>query len=712
MRKLYIFLIVAALCAIGVSAKTLYIWRNGVKTDLQIQTNDSITFNEGNTPTMHIWSNGTEIYQQALAVDDSITYAKDSMPVTTGFDYDHWREQTTIAIYHSQNKFDTIALPWAPVAATSIPMEYKHPELDTLPDGTYKWQLAFNICDSTTIPGVDMFGLWDEDGQLMRVYAYLEQLPNPSATSCYYEVKSSAPAFLSADSKGFMPTNSTISNCNWSKTMPGRMPQPTPTYCELLPITGTLNGQVNPGWICFELSFASGLFSVSPQATITFSLIGLEQIDFTGEAIISGLMTSQGGKITIPGNKAKQTGGIMSAVGDGVAKICDFVMGGLKLDSPAGWVSAGIGIAGTAVSATGNAISAAEEGKDKTYTLDLNFHVADTAQINGSLSSRLPTTIYPVQLTYERFLEQILKHSKKQSAGKEGAKKAYADNGIDLGIWNLENPPIVYVATDAAYIDRDGATALISFLDPGSIKLALNEQLLEDQNNPIMGVSIIAYDFVFTSPNYTMPNAPYRNFYDIPSDLSSLTFPFYWTLSNNDPFQFIFYSDGWSESEGWQRFSNGYYMNFEDQSFALTDTAHCNKIYDVDRGGIKYNYFGVSTPDNGAATLAGCPIVCSPLISTMLYDKDVTIDLTQIYVSVALELTYLNGDKRFFADRFLPQIKGFTRAEAQSIYDQINYEWHGYCSPVQNTDVPLFDLQKDKAKRLLEPLMYYIGFQH
>lgn len=702
-KKTYIFLIVATLCVIGVSAKTIHLWRNGTKTDLPIQTNDSITFDAGNTPTMHIWRDGSEIYQLALAVDDSITYSQDGIC----FDYNHWREQTTIAIYHSQNKFDTIALPWASVATTSIPMEYKHPEKDTLPNGSFKWQLAFNFCDSTTIPGVDMFGLWDQGGQIMRVYAYLEQLPNPQAKSCFYQVTSSAPAFMSADTRGFMPSSATIGSCDWSTAMPGRIPQPTTTYCELLPITGTLDGEVLPGWICFEISFAFGLFDLPKDATITFAMLGIEDIDFTGEAIISGKLESYGGKITVPGNKAKQTGGIMSAVGDGVAKICDFVMGGMQLNNTGGWIAAGIGIAGTAVSAAGNVVTANQEGKDVTYSLDLNFNVSDSAQINGSLTSHLPTTIAPVQITYERFFEQILKQDNHHMYGPYLAPGKHAPKGVDdvlrLGLWNLEAPPVIYVCTDAVFVDRDGRSVLISFLDPGSIKVNTNTAYDVDWAYYMKNIDITAYDFVFTDPNYTLPADPYLNFYGIHRDLNTFSFP-ECKYSNNDPVQYIFYSSGYSETEGWQRFSNDYNMNFEDQTFALVDTAHCYKPT-ITRGGIEYTYYGVAPISQGDA-ITGSHVVCNPAIATY----DYTFDLTQLYVGVAVEIEYSTGEKRFFADRYLPEIRVFKRADAQALYDKIDKEWFHDCSELIDPNVPLFDAQKDKAKRLLEPLMYYIGY--
>lgn len=658
MKKIYL-LLMTLLMAVSMNAQKMCIWREGSKLfELEIHVNDSITFEMSDTSVV---------------------------PPAQGFNYEHWREQTNISIYHSQNRYDTISLPWASVVATSIPSEYKHPELDTLPNGAPKWQLAFNFCDSTNIPGVDMFGLWDAAGQIMRIYAYLEQLPNPQARSCFYDVTSSTPAFISADTRGWMPSQITLDSCSWSKSMPGRIPTPTLNHCELLPITGTLDGEVLPGWICYEISFASGIFKVPMQETITFSLIGVEQIDFTGEIILSGVLKSNGGKITIPGNKNKEAAGILSAVGGFVSGASDFVMKGMESSST---LLGGAGIFGAAMSMAGGIIDATEEAKDKHYSLELNFNIADTGQINGSLTSHLPTTISPVQITYERLFEQILKHPQKQVGFKPSR------DSLQLGVWSLETPPVFYVGTDVVFSDDQGYYVPVSFLDPGSVKLLINEHTQEG-SNPVVSASIAAYDFVFTNPAYTMPAEPYRNFYEINSDFTSLTVNNATTVLYYYPFE---------TAEGIQRYSNSYLMDFVNQDLALSDTTHINEIY-LTRGNADYMYSGAATISSGDE-IAGYDVVCCPGI----HSYSSTLNLDNIYVAVAVELTYANGDVRVFADRFLPQIKGFTRAEAATLYNKINAEWEGECFPVGG-EAPLFEALKYKAKHILEPVMYYIGYE-
>lgn len=662
MKKAFLLLIVASF-AISIYAQKLCIWRAGNKLyEVQMLVNDSITFEMQDTPVV---------------------------PVAPSFDYDNWRKQTNISIYHSQNKYDTISLPWASVVATSIPSQYKHPELDTLPGGEPKWQLAFNFCDSTNIPGVDMFGLWDANGQVMRIYAYLEQLPNPEARSCFYDVVSSTPAFISPDTKGWMPSKATIDNCTWNNSMPGRLPAPTTTHCELEPITGTLDGEVLPGWICYEISFACGLFSIPMQETITFSLIGVEHIDFTGEITLSGALTSTGGQITVPGNQAKAAGGITSAVGDGVSSICDFVLSGLDAKTPYAWIPAAIGMMGAVTSMAGGIVSAETESDSAKYSLQLNFHIADTGQINGSLTSHLPTTISPVQVTYERFFEQVLK----QMNRKNGINNDIQDD-LEIGLWALEAPPVFYVATDVVFSDEQGYYVPVAFLDPGSVKLVLNEQVMSGPNK-IVEASLVAYDFVFSNPAYTMPAEPYRNFYEINSDFTSVTFNNATTVLKYDPGISMYVM---------QRYSNNYVMDFTNQDFALADTTNISTIA-ITRGHDEYYYTGAATVASGAA-LAGYNVVCCPAFHS--YSNTFSFD--NVYVTVMVELTYANGDKRVFADRFLPQIKGFTRADAATLYNTINMEWQGYCIPAGvSGQQPLFEALKYKALHLLEPPMYYLG---
>ena len=234
---------------------------------------------------MRVWVGGQKLFEVNLSLIDSITFVKpgqsgddpivnpdtvptvnpDTVPAVnpdtasaTGFTYDNWRSQTKISIYG----YDApVALPWASGTSTSMPNEYKHPEKDTLIDAvTPRWQLAFNLCDSSSLPGVDMFGLWDAHGQILRIYTYLEQLPNQSATSCYYQISSSVPAFVDPDTRGWMPADSTIKTGVWANSIAGNLPMPSMTDRFLVPVTGTLNGVCEQGWICYELDFSTGLF--------------------------------------------------------------------------------------------------------------------------------------------------------------------------------------------------------------------------------------------------------------------------------------------------------------------------------------------------------------------------------------------------------------------------------------------------------------------
>ena len=686
MKRTYIFFIIAALCALGVSAKTIHIWRNGVKTDLSIQTNDSITFDETNAPTMHIWRNGSEIYQLALAVNDSITYSSDSAvtPPASGFDYDHWREQTAIAIYNpTTDKLQMVNLPWAPVASTSMPDEYKHPEKELLADSvTPRWQLAFNLCDSVSLPGVDMFGLWDEHSQIMRIYTNVEQLPNPNATSCFYQVTSSAPAFLDGDTKGWMPADSTIQTCSWGTTMGSSLPVPSTKECNLIPITGTLTGVVNQGWICYELNFSAGLFNVPKDANITFTLLAVNEIAFTGGFNFSATMESYGGKITVPGSGLKLAAGIVEGSGNILQTIIDGVKGG------GGVFSALAGMIGGATQGVGKILTGVAESKEKTYQLDLNFNVSGSGQINGSLSSNVGTSVPPAQLDYSMLFDQVISH-------KGGADAT----SITAGAWNLKRQPVLYVSSDM-YFNMKGMSSggffgkykseerstLLSFLDPTSIELMLNTDSTLFPYKDIDSVKVLAYDFMFTEDSYQMPMQPYYAYYGIHQD----------NVRGDNTAASIELSY-WEGSQVEQVFKP---FLLDTTATPTVKTYGSNHIITTDEDYFVYEtYSGVPT----AFTAEGMPTYSQLFSPSISYNTpDTTVN--NIGVAVILEVDFKNGEKRLFADRFLPQIKAlpmrdildlrnrFTNTQAPSTMDGIAI------------DYTLFEEQKQKALRLTDSL--------
>lgn len=592
------------------------------------------------------------------------------------FNYDNWREQTTIDIYDKNKKeCDEINLPWAKVTSSSMPIEYKHPEREFLPDGSPRWELAFNFCDWETIPGIDMFGLWDDHNQLMRIYTYIEELPNQNAKTCYYEVHSTANNYIDPNTRGWMPTDWSILNSKWSYSMGDGLPVPTRDYGELLPITGTLEGQVNPGWICFELNFNSGISEIKESDSITFTLLGAEQITFTGSMDIKGSLECNNGTITIPGNKTKVASGFLGAFGSLFSGISSAVSGAAKIEGPESWVAGTLGIGGAVLSCVGNCLNAAMDGEDKDYKVNMNFNISATAEINGSLTTNLGTTVNAIQIDYDVLFGNILAHQTKASAG---------DNTITTGLWNLKNPPVIYIAEDAMFEHPDKVTGIglqafpyhPSFLDPMSIELMVNTDNVLFPLDEIKKFNLLAYDFVFVSDKYDVPAQPYYDYYDVPQDSFLLSKQKTNVIScdyhicmldpnvdaetisfkrNNDKYDRIYYYSGVAET----------YSEYGLDAYNLIGTPIIHQIPDV---------FGIS------------------------YTFD------QLGVAAVLEVEYKNGDKRIFSDRFLPRIKAFSINDADSLKTVLSNASQVQTIagiPIEN---PLFEAQKAKAVRVLDSL--------
>lgn len=296
MRKAFLLLIAAAF-AVSIYAQKLCIWREGGKLyELQLQVNDSLTFEMPDTSVV---------------------------PVAPGFDYDHWREQTTIDLYsHGLCRWQTINLPWADVAVTTMPKAYRFPCYELNADSVPKWELAFNLFPDSTLDGVHMFGLWDKKGATMRIYSYNEEAPNQNAKYCFFEVVSSHSSFIERDAMTWMPSDSIIKNHNWNTTaIPEAAAQPNSLWCQVMPIAGTLDGQINRGWLCFDLNFSCGAFSVPEDGTLSFTLYGVQDVDLAGTASFNMVMHSDSSLITVPGNKNKAAAGYISAGAGAVSGI-------------------------------------------------------------------------------------------------------------------------------------------------------------------------------------------------------------------------------------------------------------------------------------------------------------------------------------------------------------------------------------------------------
>lgn len=709
MKKTIILLIVAALCTIGASAKTIHIWHNGVKTDLPIQTNDSITFDEGGTPIMHIWRNGAEIYQLTLAVEDSITYSQAAPQPQADicFNYEHWRDVDTVTIYEFHDHvWQTIALPWADVVTTTIPDYYRFPNLeshiDTLTNDTVPtWQLAFNTCHNSTLDGVHMFGLWNEKSNIMRIYSYLEELPNPNAAYCFYRVESSSPAFIDRDAMTWMPSESVLHN-NWNTgALAGLASAPSTQICDLMPFASLKPdgseafAPVFAGWVAFDLPLCTGTFSVPQGGNIKFYLEAVQHINAIGTVDFNMALAGKGtgtgtgtststGKITIPGNDNKKTAGWLTSWGSFASGIGSAATSAVSSGNAAkgGWLGIVGGIAqgiGSCLSLIGNVMNAQEEAKDKkldlafttdnnmNYNLDFNFNGTITGQFDAQLTSTLASTAKPLTISYDKFFEGILAHPNTNHAPKartnEGDSNGESDGiKFSLGVWNLKRQPRYYVREECAQIGED--RVLISYLDPTSIELELNMDNPFFDANEIDSIKLVAYDYAFVDSSYHLSAEPYYYFYGIQLDSVHI--------------------------KGIRDTIN-HHHDYTD--YLLDQSAAYKTITKGDRA-----YVGVASDSLAAYGFGMYNMVYSPAIRVRPdVGRGTTLMVNEISVAVIVEMTFKNGEKRIFAERYLPEIITYHYAGP--------FEIGKATAPTSINGIPLecplFDMQKAKVLRFL-----------
>ena len=592
--------------------------------------------------------------------DNEILHVIKETNALSRFTYDNWREQSSIDIYNKNSRqLDEVNLPWAGITSAAIPPEYKHPEREMQADGTTpRWQLAFNFCDMPTLPGIDMFGLWDSHGQIMRIYTYLEQMPNANAKSCFYQIRSTANCYLDPYTCSWLPDSTTVANCNWGATMGSGLPAPSANSGEILPITGTLDGEVNPGWICFELNFSTGVMKVGAEDNISFSLLGVQNIAFTGHMDLTGTLQSYGGKITIPGNKTKVASGVVNAVGGFFSNLSAAISNGMKTESTAVGVLGGVG---AATSRVGGILNAAEEGKDKHYSLDMNFNVSATAEINGSLSSNLGTTVPPTQVDYSVLFDKIISHR----------GKGTAPATLTMGLWNLKHAPVFYFVEDGKYrVPQPYGLfydeLVTCFLDPTSVELAFNTDNILFPLDEVEKVSLLSYDFIFTDSQYSLPFQPYYDFYGISKGM----------IDNGFSLPSIVFA-----------------KNTEELSdFTLDRETPVSRL----RGKLvedPYYDYGPLTSFPGAG-MNVYNLMFQPLLGS----------LSDVGVSVVLEVQFKNGDSRIFANRFLPEVKVISYRNAKEVLDKIQAAEAPETLAGVPFENPLFEQQKQRVIRLLGPV--------
>lgn len=619
-----------------------------------------------------------------------------------GFSSGNWYNCMNITISTKDGNTADIALPWAELSQTCMPTEYNYPNQEKVNCWTdpHRWQLAFNTCGNVSVPGTNMFGLWDKGLQIMRIYVYLSEIPNQNASTCYMQVTTAGK--LSDDSTvGWMPSDS-LQKVNWEKTMQDdKIPTPTKGTLLIPPVSGDLTGALNPGWVCFELKF-TGLSNCHTTDAITFAMKSVAKSQTWGLAAIDGTISGSedNNYITIPGSNLKEGACIVKAFGNLFSSISGTIASTINTNGNP--FVAAFGGAGAAVSFAGGIMDGVAAGKDTTkYKLHLNFNVNAKATINLTTVSEQGTTLPSCKMTY-RYMFGYLPKTKADDTDEE----------INLGVWNLKFNPVVYVCEDALfyndkngsyYADYDGLSVTnesdadenlryVTFLDPTSLQVMLNQDVQTFPYDEVDTVRVLAYDFVFCDDSYTLPAKPFFDFYNMTRKDIKLT-----TQTNT----FIPVLDGDSQSMR--------LVECSDRDLLLNTQADVdyrtrNSIEIDNDNNYVYKFGGVASEMEGALAMYNVlysPIVYVPRNNTNSYNN--LCYLENIGVSVVLELT-INKEKFIYAERFLPRFQTFKRGDVAALKSRLSSATCPTTVDGKTVENPLFDRQIAKAVRILDKL--------
>ncbi len=631
----------------------------------------------------------------------------------SGFNKSNWRTQKTIAIYnnHAIGGWDTIALPWADVSQTSLPIKYLYPNTEKV------WQLAFNLCDDKSVPGTNMFALWDSIRNCMRFYVYLDEIPNYNASSYYFVANlntSNNSHIFDANTTGWQPSDSLLHK-NWSSSIADpSLVSPNRNQITFAPISGNVTGALNPGWICYEMAF-SGISKLDGKDKLDISLQSIAQSSISGSATITGTLSSIGDSsfITAPGSGMRAASVGLSTANSTLSSIASIISTIVNLGSEHVTAQKAVGFLGGigALSGlVGGVLQTIEEAGDTKYNIDLKMNVKEKADITMTSFSSQGTTLAPVSMSVDYLFNNIL----------QTKNSASNSNTYSIGVWNLADNPVVYVSSDALFFNgryseysnwtamgNDGirhdaawggieepALRYATFLDPTSLNLILNSDNILFPFDKVDSVKLLAYDFVFCDDGYSLPIRPYYQFYGLecePLPITSVVNGSFWkTLDDPNAMRRVMCKDNYlmldtTVSPVYRSRKNSEIAKYNCTTKFAGTTLELDedlKMYEIVMNPVLY------VPVSEGSTY-------------IMYPKNVFLE--NLGISVVLELT-INGEKFLYAERFLPKFKSFSRNDIPELRERLyntptpaTYEGKPYVQP-------LFEQQKDKALRILDLL--------
>ena len=625
-----------------------------------------------------------------------------------------WYKMDTIQVYDKKtDHLVGVNLPWAPMSETALPEEYIN--VNKMPE---KWALCFNTCNNVGVRNTNMFGLFNLETHLMRIYVYFDEAPS-NATTSYFVVKvgSNQSAVLLGENLSWsIPIE--VAKGNWKLPQDAIINNSPLTLSDLVvpPVCGNANGTINPGWVAFDIPFSSAFNSLEGitdilsnlETKLNISLIACEYSETTGTQDFRNLlMKSDTIEVISPGSPAKCAKGVISAIGNagmGVTSVLSNVVCSGKINPGVGITNAIAGGIGVVCNLATDIWSAVDAHSDQVeYTMNMSFHFAGETTINTKTIKYVATNFAPLTVKVGQMFKDYLDYIAVQKASTDTIKT------VNLGVWNLVQTPTIYVSKDVLFYNEspygadyssDGTTVTTlgkdenlryaSFLDPTSLRVFINNDLSFFPHNKVDSVEVVGYDYVSVSIPYVHPDI-YYNYFAIKNDLITLT-------TEDDSWSSIFMGDA--------------------KSMRLVECSDKNLLLDPDKGvlsekkvaykfgdldSLYYNFTYKGTSSGFPKELSDYDVIYSPIVGVPrnvngLYPVRAYLGHMGVVVYVRIKI----GDKSYsYARRFLPAVKTFGRSEISEIRDRlINFE-HKTAEGLKAQYV-LYEQEKNKALRILD----------
>ena len=652
-----------------------------------------------------------------LQVKQSMFYSSkdwDRANADTSFTYNNWYDEkkTTIIVTDEKGNPFEVYLPWASGANTSMPADYLN-----VNEYYAEWRLCFNFCNDKFAGNHNMFGLFNINTQIMRIYVYFFEPPSAASRS-YFEVsmKDSVSAIIASDNLCWGLDMETAKNGKWKQAL--RNNNGYPYSIIIPPICGNENATINAGWVAFDIpmntfvgNIDDALHHLDRKINITLHSATVTETKATQD-FSKLLLNSKDIKVISPGSASKCAKAVASTVFEGLKGLGDIITSiattpNAQAGALAGVIK-GIGLLGNVGLGISDAANAAKD--QVAYKMEMEFNFSGETEINATSITLTANSFGGITMYVGTMFEEMLKELRIIDKNESYSPLKKIDlKKLDLGIWNLAETPTIYVSEDILFRTSDLGTAYncdgenvsafggdegliyASFLDPSSIKLVLNTNENFYPYSKVDSIKLIGYDFVIQLTPYNYDD-PYYTYFNTPNEYVTLT----------------------TETDSW----NNIFTGNDSKSMRLVPINHKELLLDMtqkpeyvdsipyntaDSLGFMYKIGGIKS-NFGTDLLRPYECVYSPFIyvphnSQHIYPNKAP--LGHVGVVAVLELQ-VAGKKYFYARRFLPKIEILKKENIKALRQKMdNFRMKDY-NNLKAVNYTLFDKQKAKAERIIQ----------